>query len=77
MQSGDFWDVVVVTAVDGGQKEAYEAQISEKIDRRELPLGTTYKVFSDPPGPKIGKTARELLGLTVLCLHDFSRKRLN
>uniref|UniRef100_A0A3P9INQ5 Fucose-1-phosphate guanylyltransferase n=1 Tax=Oryzias latipes TaxID=8090 RepID=A0A3P9INQ5_ORYLA len=66
VQSGDFWDVVVVTAVDGGQKEAYEAQISEKIDRRELPLGTTYKVFSDPPGPKIGNGGSTLHALQQL-----------
>lgn len=58
VQPGDFWDVVVVTAVDGGQKDAYEAQIREKIHRGELPLGTTYRVFSDPPGPKIGEANR-------------------
>lgn len=52
---GEFWDVVVITAVDRSQKEAYELQISEKVDRKELPLGTQYKVFSDPPGFKIGQ----------------------
>ncbi len=54
MQPGEFWDVVVVTAVDESQKDAYELQISEKADRKELPVGIQYKVFSDPPGSKIG-----------------------
>ncbi|XP_077440323.1 fucose-1-phosphate guanylyltransferase [Vanacampus margaritifer] len=51
---GEFWDAVVVTAVDERQKDAYELQIREKMDRKELPLGIQYKVFSDPPGCKIG-----------------------
>lgn len=52
---GEFWDVVILTAVDVAQREAYVLQISEKIDRKELPLGIHYKVFSDPPGSKIGE----------------------
>lgn len=52
---GEFWDVVVLTAVDVDQREAYELQISEKVGRKELPLGIHYKVFSDPPGSKIGE----------------------
>lgn len=55
VRSGEFWDVVVITAVDRSQKEAYELQISEKVDRKELPLGPQYKIFSDPPGSKIGQ----------------------
>lgn len=55
VQPGEFWDVVVVTAVDRSQRKAYELQISEKVDRKELPVGVHYKVFSDPPGPKIGE----------------------
>lgn len=55
VQPGEFWDVVVVTAADESQREAYELQISGKVDRKELPLGTQYKVFSDPPGCKIGE----------------------
>lgn len=51
---GEFWDVVVVTAVDESQKRAYELQIKEKFERKEVPLGVHYKVFSDPPGCKIG-----------------------
>lgn len=53
-QPGEFWDVVVVTAVDESQRRAYELQVKEKIERKEVPLGIHYKVFSDPPGCKIG-----------------------
>jgi len=49
-----FWDVVVLTASDDDQKEAYELQLRSKLDRREIPTGVDYIVFSDPPGPKIG-----------------------
>jgi len=55
VQPGEFWDVVVVTAADESQRDAYELQIRGKVDRRELPLGLHYKVFSDPPGSKIGE----------------------
>ncbi|XP_061593613.1 fucose-1-phosphate guanylyltransferase [Cololabis saira] len=66
VQPGEFWDVVVVTAVDGSQREAYERQISDKIHRKELPLGTQYKVFSDPPGSKIGNGGSTLCALQQL-----------
>lgn len=55
LQPGEFWDVVAVTAVDQNQREAYALQIKEKVARKELPLGIQYKVFSDPPGSKIGE----------------------
>lgn len=55
VQTGEFWDIVVVTAVDEDQKLAYELQLSEKLRRRELPLGIHYHVFADPPGYKIGR----------------------
>lgn len=66
MQPGEFWDVVVVTAVDESQKDAYELQISEKVVRKELPLGIQYKVFSDPPGPKIGGWVRRTISSFIL-----------
>lgn len=55
MQTGEFWDVVVITAVDKKQEIAYQKQLSEKLKRKELPLGVDYHVFADPPGPKIGR----------------------
>ncbi|CAJ1060377.1 fucose-1-phosphate guanylyltransferase [Xyrichtys novacula] len=66
VQPGEFWDVVVVTAVDESQREAYEVQISEKVTRKELPLGVHYKVLSDPPGPKIGNGGSTLYALQQL-----------
>ncbi|XP_056234896.1 serine/threonine-protein kinase TNNI3K isoform X1 [Seriola aureovittata] len=66
VEGGEFWDVVVVTAVDEGQRKAYELQIREKVDRKELPLGIHYKVFSDPPGSKIGNGGSTLCALQQL-----------
>ncbi|XP_032428519.1 fucose-1-phosphate guanylyltransferase [Xiphophorus hellerii] len=63
---GEFWDVVAVTAVDGSQKEAYELQIREKVEGKELPVGAQYKVFSDPPGCKIGNGGSTLYALQQL-----------
>uniref|UniRef100_A0A8C6UP52 Fucose-1-phosphate guanylyltransferase n=1 Tax=Neogobius melanostomus TaxID=47308 RepID=A0A8C6UP52_9GOBI len=66
VRPGEFWDVVVVTAVDESQKDAYELQINEKIQRKELPLGIDYKVVSDPPGFKIGNGGSTLYTLQLL-----------
>ncbi|KAK6484629.1 fucose-1-phosphate guanylyltransferase [Huso huso] len=55
VQTGEFWDIVVMTAADEKQKLAYEQQIAEKLRRKELPLWVQYHVFADPPGVKIGK----------------------
>ncbi|XP_039984086.1 fucose-1-phosphate guanylyltransferase [Xiphias gladius] len=66
VRGGEFWDVVAVTAGDGSQREAYELQISEKVGRGELPLGIHYKVFSDPPGSKIGNGGSTLYALQEL-----------
>ncbi|XP_058494434.1 fucose-1-phosphate guanylyltransferase [Solea solea] len=63
---GEFWDVVVLTAADENQREAYEVQLRGKVDRRELPLGIHYEVFSDPPGPKIGNGGSTLYALQQL-----------
>ncbi|TMS20202.1 Fucose-1-phosphate guanylyltransferase [Larimichthys crocea] len=66
LQPAEFWDVVAVTAVDESQREAYELQIRDKVDRKELPLGIHYKVFSDPPGSKIGNGGSTLYALQQL-----------
>ena len=52
---GSFWDVVVLTAVDEGQRVAYELQLKEKLDRGTIPHFCHYHVFADPPGPKAGR----------------------
>ncbi|KAK7888901.1 hypothetical protein WMY93_024461 [Mugilogobius chulae] len=66
VKPAEFWDVIVVTAVDESQKDAYELQINEKIKRKELPLGVDYKVISDPPGYKIGNGGSTLCALKHL-----------
>ncbi|XP_010863344.1 fucose-1-phosphate guanylyltransferase [Esox lucius] len=66
VQPGEFWDLVVLTAVDEDQREAYELQISEKLKRRHIPHGIPYHVFSDPPGPKIGNGGATLYSLQKL-----------
>ena len=50
-----FWDVVVLTTADEDQKDAYLAQIQDKLKRKEIPSGVEYHVISDPPGVKVGK----------------------
>ncbi|KAM4629428.1 fucose-1-phosphate guanylyltransferase [Polymixia lowei] len=66
VQHGEFWDLVIVTAADESQRDAYELQITDKVNRNELPLGINYKVFSDPPGPKIGNGGSTLYALERL-----------
>ncbi|CAL8253441.1 unnamed protein product [Merluccius merluccius] len=66
VRPGGFWDVVVLTAADESQKVAYELQVSEKVSRKELPLGVRYEVFSDPPGAKIGNGGSTLYVLQRL-----------
>uniref|UniRef100_A0A8C5SME5 Fucose-1-phosphate guanylyltransferase n=1 Tax=Laticauda laticaudata TaxID=8630 RepID=A0A8C5SME5_LATLA len=69
VQTGEFWDVVVITAVDKKQEIAYQKQLSEKLKRKELPLGVDYHVFADPPGPKIGNGGSTLHALRCLEEH--------
>ncbi|NXD84612.1 FPGT guanylyltransferase, partial [Halcyon senegalensis] len=47
---------------------AYQEQLAQKLSRGELPLGTRYHVFGDPPGPKIGNGGSTLHVLQ--CLED-------
>ncbi|XP_078524815.1 fucose-1-phosphate guanylyltransferase isoform X2 [Lissotriton helveticus] len=66
VQTGEFWDVVVITAVDKEQELAYQLQIAEKLNRKELPLGVHYHVFADPPGAKIGGYSQRLPSASAL-----------
>uniref|UniRef100_W5M6G5 Serine/threonine-protein kinase TNNI3K n=1 Tax=Lepisosteus oculatus TaxID=7918 RepID=W5M6G5_LEPOC len=63
VRPGQFWDVVIITAADDRQRAAYELQVAEKLQRKELPLGLPYHVFADPPGPKIGNGGSTLYSL--------------
>ncbi|XP_003479141.3 fucose-1-phosphate guanylyltransferase [Cavia porcellus] len=64
--TGEFWDVVVLTAADEKQELAYQQQLSEKLKRKELPLGVQYHVFVDPAGSKIGNGGSTLCALRCL-----------
>jgi len=61
-----FWDLVVVTASDEEQKKAFDIQIQNKLDRKEIPTGLPYLVFADTPGPKMGCGGSTMLVLSHL-----------
>ncbi|XP_047655710.1 serine/threonine-protein kinase TNNI3K isoform X2 [Tachysurus fulvidraco] len=65
VKPGEFWDLVVITALDEEQRCSYEVQLKEKILRGELPL-SVYHVFADPPGGKIGNGGSTLHVLQLL-----------
>ena len=50
-----FYDLVVLTAADEDQAEAFQKQVDDKLERGHLPLGVPYHVYSDPPGPRAGR----------------------
>ncbi|XP_062047532.1 fucose-1-phosphate guanylyltransferase [Lepus europaeus] len=64
--AGEFWDIVAITAADEKQEFAYKQQLSEKMKRKELPLGVQYHVFVDPAGAKIGNGGSTLCALRCL-----------
>uniref|UniRef100_A0A8C4LGW8 Fucose-1-phosphate guanylyltransferase n=1 Tax=Equus asinus TaxID=9793 RepID=A0A8C4LGW8_EQUAS len=64
--AGEFWDIVAITAADEKQELAYKQQLSEKLKKKELPLGVQYHVFVDPPGAKIGNGGSTLCALRCL-----------
>ncbi|XP_007106990.1 fucose-1-phosphate guanylyltransferase isoform X1 [Physeter macrocephalus] len=64
--AGEFWDIVAITAADDKQELAYKQQLSEKLKKKELPLGVQYHVFVDPAGAKIGNGGSTLCALRCL-----------
>ncbi|XP_037354472.1 fucose-1-phosphate guanylyltransferase isoform X2 [Talpa occidentalis] len=64
--AGEFWDIVAITAADIKQELAYNQQLSEKLKKKELPLGVQYHVFVDPAGAKIGNGGSTLCALRCL-----------
>ncbi|XP_021568648.1 fucose-1-phosphate guanylyltransferase, partial [Carlito syrichta] len=66
VSAGEFWDIVAITAADEQQEFAYKQQLSEKLKRKELPLGVQYHVFVDPAGAKIGNGGSTLCALRCL-----------
>uniref|UniRef100_A0A673UBH1 Fucose-1-phosphate guanylyltransferase n=1 Tax=Suricata suricatta TaxID=37032 RepID=A0A673UBH1_SURSU len=64
--AGEFWDIVAITAADEKQELAYKQQLSEKLKKKELPLGVQYYVFVDPAGAKIGGYSQRLPNASAL-----------
>ncbi|XP_076789552.1 fucose-1-phosphate guanylyltransferase isoform X2 [Arvicanthis niloticus] len=64
--AGEFWDVVAITAADEKQELSYKQQLSEKLKKKELPLGVQYHVFPDPAGTKIGGYSQRLPNASAL-----------
>ncbi|KAG0238984.1 hypothetical protein BGW41_008000 [Actinomortierella wolfii] len=48
-----FWDIVIVTACNQDQRNAYLQRIQRKLKHGEIPRSTEYLVIEDPPGSKI------------------------
>ncbi|XP_067661477.1 fucose-1-phosphate guanylyltransferase-like [Haliotis asinina] len=61
-----FWDVVVITTADEDQRKAFQLQIDDKAERRELPLDLPIHVVTDPPGTRIGNGGSTLTALEHL-----------
>lgn len=61
-----FWDIIVLTATDEEQAQAYTAQLESKRKRKEIPDQCKYLVFADPPGSKIGNGGATLHALEQL-----------
>jgi hypothetical protein len=61
-----FWNLVVITASDQPQKEYYESQLRDRIDRNEIPSTVKYHVVADPPGPKFGSGGSTMFVLDFL-----------
>ncbi|GFO47580.1 fucose-1-phosphate guanylyltransferase [Plakobranchus ocellatus] len=62
----NFWDVVLITTADKPQQEAFELQVEEKRNRRELPTDLPIHIVSDPPGIRIGNGGSTLTALEFL-----------
>lgn len=50
----NYWDLIVITAINEKQKKCYEIQIENKKKEKKFPLNFPYLVISDPEGNKIG-----------------------
>ena len=48
------FDLVVITAINDGQKSCYEHQLSMKLSRARLPAQIPFRVICDPDNHKLG-----------------------
>ncbi|XP_076811735.1 fucose-1-phosphate guanylyltransferase-like [Clavelina lepadiformis] len=63
--NGEFWDIVILTALDDIQKNVFETQLKKKIENKQIPF-SQYYVVSDPPGYKIGNGGSTMVVLEFL-----------
>ena len=68
VQVTQFWDLVVITAINQQQKNCYDDQIRRKLANRQLPSQFEYLVLNDPDGCKIGSGGSTLN--TIRILHE-------
>ncbi len=64
----EYWNLVVITAINTRQKDCYEKQIKEKLNSSKLPKQFQYKVINDPCDSKIGSGGSTLN--VILQLHE-------
>ena len=61
-----FWDVVLITAADEEQAEAYRELLKWRFSLGFIPVSPDYHVLRDPPGPKVGNGGATLVALDFL-----------
>ncbi|XP_071950374.1 fucose-1-phosphate guanylyltransferase-like [Antedon mediterranea] len=74
-----FWDIVVITARDENQRRAYDLQLKEKLENKQLPLGVKYLSIADPPEAKVGNggsTMHVLLQLKTRFENDLASMKV-
>ena len=70
----NYWDLVVLTASDELQRDAYEKQINDKLKKKEIPSGIPYLVYADPPGPRAGTTFINVRNLAIVHSRNVKEK---
>ena len=60
------FDLVVITAINDGQKSCYEHQLSMKLSRARLPAQIPFRVICDPDNHKLGSGGSTMHTLATL-----------
>lgn len=63
---GADWDMVILTASNARQAQAYETQLATRRDAGQLSPRTAYRVIADPDGLRIGSGGATLRVLAML-----------
>ena len=73
----NYWDLVVLTASDELQRDAYEKQINDKLKKKEIPSGIPYLVYADPPGPRAGANFYYVRNVTIVNSRKVKEEQTN